>query len=95
MIDSLTKKPIQVSDDDDAWPYIVVQLDQLDRVQKLLDSAGLHYDVDEKAISINDGPYATFVTFRPSADVPAIQKLLDDNQDPRTARPRRQSSGRH
>ena len=57
MIDSFTKKPIRVSDDDDAGPYIIVRLDQLGLVEKLLDDAGYHHDVDEDAISINDHPY--------------------------------------
>jgi hypothetical protein len=94
MIDSFTKKPIQVSDDDDAGPYIIVRLDQLGLVEKLLDDAGYHYDVDEEAISINDNPYATIVNLGRHADVPAIQKRLDDNQDPKTAHSRRSSSGR-
>jgi hypothetical protein len=94
MIDSFTKKPIQVYDDDDAGPYIIVRLDQLSLVEKLLDDAGHHYAVDDEAISINDHPYATIVNFGRHAEVPAIQKLLDDNQDPQMARPRRSSSGR-
>jgi len=96
MIDSFTKDPIRVGDDDDAGPYIIVRLDQLGLVTKLLDDAGFHYDLDEEALSINDGPYTTIVNLGRHADGPAIQKLLDDNQDPKTAPvpPRRSSSGR-
>jgi hypothetical protein len=88
MIDSFTKKPIRVSDDDDAGPYIIVRLDQLGLVEKLLDDAGYHHDVDEDAISINDHPYATIVHLGRHADVAAIQRLLDENQDSRDARQR-------
>jgi hypothetical protein len=94
MIDSLTQKPIQVGDDDDAGPYIVVLLDQLGLVTKLLDEAGYHYDVDEEALSINKGPYTTIVNLGRHADARAVQKLLDDNQDPRTAPARKSTSGR-
>jgi hypothetical protein len=38
MFDSLTREPIRASDDGDAAPYIMVQLD---RVKKLLDDAGI------------------------------------------------------
>jgi hypothetical protein len=86
MIDSFIKKPIQVYDDGDAWPYIIVRLDQLDLVQKLLDDAGQRYDVDEEALSINGNPYATIVQLGRHANVPAIQKLLDDNEDPKALR---------
>ena len=94
MIDSLTKEPIKVSDDADAWPYIRVQLDQLDQVKKLLDNAGFRYYVDEYAISFNGQPYTSVVNLEHDADVPAIQRLLDDNEASKTARPRRSRSVR-
>ena len=94
MIDSFTKEPIRVSDDGDAGPYMMVQLDQLDLVKKLLDDAGYHYYVDEDAISFNDQPYTAIVNLGHHADVPAIQRLLDDNEGPKMARPRRPRSGR-
>lgn len=94
MIDSLTKKPIRVSDDGDVGPYIMVQLDQLGLVKKLLDNAGYDYYVDEDAISFNDQPYTAIVNLGNDANVPAIQSVLDDNEDPNVARRRRTRSGR-
>ncbi len=86
MIDSLTKRPIKVSDDEDAEPYIFVQLDQLDLVKKLLEEAGHDFYVEEDAISFNGQPYTSVVELRHRADVTAIQKLLDDNEDINMAR---------
>ena len=36
MIDSLTKEPIRVIEDRDAWPYIRLPLDQLDQSKNSL-----------------------------------------------------------
>jgi hypothetical protein len=94
MVDSFTKQPIRISDDGDAGPYIMVQLDQLGLVKKLLDDAGCHYYVDEDAISFNDQPYTAIVNLGHHADVLAIQRLLDNNEDPNMAHSRRSPSGR-
>jgi hypothetical protein len=94
MIDSFTKKPIKVSDDGDSGPYIMVQLDQLDQVKKLLDDADIRYTVDEDAISFNGQPYTAVVNLGHHVDVLAVQKLLDEKEDPKMARPRRPTSGR-
>jgi len=94
MIDSFTKKPIRVSDDGDAGPYILVQLDQLDMVKKLLDDSDIRYAVDEDAISFNGQPYTAVVNLGHHVDVLAVQKLLDENADPKMARHRRPHSGR-
>jgi len=95
VIDSFTKRPIKVSDDGDAGPYIMVQLDQLDLVKKLLDGAELRYSVDEDAISFNDQPYTAVVNLGHDVEASAVQKLLDEHKVPRMARPRRPHSGRH
>ena len=88
MIDSFTKKPIQVGDDDDAGPYIVVQLDQLGLVTKLLDDAGYRYDVDEEAISFNDGPYATIVNLGRHAGRPGHPKTARRTPGPQNGPPK-------
>jgi hypothetical protein len=94
MIDSFTKEPIRVTEEGGAGPYIMVQLDQLDLVKKLLDDAGYGYQMDEEAISFNDQPFTSVINLGSHADVSAIQRLLDDNQDPSVGRPRRSRSGR-
>jgi hypothetical protein len=93
MTDSFTKKPIRVIDDEDMGISILVRLDQLDLVTKLLDDAGYRYAVDEDAMSVNDEPYLTDVELEDGVDVAAIQKLLDDHEDPKLARKRRSRSG--
>jgi hypothetical protein len=94
MIDSITKEPIRVSDDGDAGPYIIVQLDQVELVKGLLDTAGYDYDVDEDAISFNDQPYTSIVNLGLQADVAGIQRLLDDFDSPNIARGRSSRSDR-
>jgi hypothetical protein len=93
MTDSFTKKPIRVSDDEDLGPAILVRVDQLEVVTKLLDDAGCRYTVDEEEMSINDEPYQAQVDLEHGVDVAAIQKLLDDHEDPKLARKRRSRSG--
>ena len=96
MTDSFTKKPIRViREEEDPWPYIDVHLDQLDVVKKLLDDAGYRYSVNEYAISSQDEPYITGVHLDHRADVAVVQKLLDDNEDPKMTRRRRSRSGHH
>ncbi len=77
MIDVVTKKPLHVSTDGTAGPYIRVPLDQLDDVRRLLDKGGIPYSVDEDAISLNGRPYVTVLDLGRGADPVAVQKLLD------------------
>jgi hypothetical protein len=89
MIDSYTKQPIEVIGGKEPWPYVEVQLDQLDVVKKLLDDAGYRYSVDKYALSFNGGPYTLTVAMEHRADAAALQKLFDDNEAPKVSRPRR------
>jgi hypothetical protein len=94
MTDSFTKEPIRViREEEDAWPYIYVRLDQLDMVKKILDNAGYRYAVNEEAFSFNDEPYTTVVHLDFRLDAAAVQKLLDDHEDPKLTRQRRSRSG--
>jgi hypothetical protein len=92
MLDSFTKKRIRVVDDEGDEPYIIVRVEQLDAVKAILDRVGCRYDADDDRISINGHPFATFVTLDPRADVPAIQKLLDESESSQVTRPRRRRS---
>ncbi len=82
MIDVVTKEPSRVDRFPEAWPYIRIPLDQLDQVKKLLDRAGFRYAVDKFALSVEGEPYTVDVHFEYRADVSALQRLLDDCQDP-------------
>ena len=55
MTDTTTKKPLRVSTDSTAGPYIMLPVSQLDEVRRLLDSRHISYSVDENVISFN-GP---------------------------------------
>ena len=48
MTDTSTKKPLRVSTDSTAGPYIMLPFSQLDEVRQLLDSRGIGYWVEEK-----------------------------------------------
>ncbi|MDZ7620103.1 MAG: hypothetical protein U1E05_24130 [Patescibacteria group bacterium] len=77
MIDVVTKKPLNVSTDGTAGPYIMVPLDQLDDIQRLFDQHGIHYWVDEDAISLNNEPYVAVVNLGRGGDAAAVQTILD------------------
>jgi len=94
MVDSFTKQPVKVSTDGDAGPYLMVQLDQLELVQKLLDAAGIRYSVDEDAISFNDKPFTAVVNLAHDVDVAAVQMLLDTQENSEIIRHRRPKGGR-
>ena len=77
MTDVVTKKPLHVSTDGTAGPYIMVPLDQLDEVRRLLDQHSIRYSVDKDAISLNDEPYVTVIDLGRGADAAAVQTILD------------------
>ncbi len=78
MIDISTKKPLYVSTDGDAVPYIMVPVQQIGDVCALLDAKKIPYWVDEEAISLDGKPEVTVVNLRHGVDVRALQTLLDN-----------------
>lgn len=78
MINSSTKRPLYVSTDGDAGPYIMVPVQQLEELRRLLDKSNVAYWVDEGAISLNGKPEITVVNLRRNADADAVQRLLDN-----------------
>lgn len=77
MIDISTKKPLHVSTDGDAGPYIMVPVQQIDDVRRLLDANDIHYWVDEMAVSLDGKPEITVVNLGRGADPEAVQSILD------------------
>jgi hypothetical protein len=77
MNDTTTRKPLRVSTDGGAGPYIVVPVSQLDQVVALLDANKVSYWVDEEALSIDGKPEIIFVNLERGSDPAAIQRLLD------------------
>ncbi len=56
MIDSTTSKPLHVSTDGGAGPYIDLPFSQLASVCELLDRHKVEYSVEEDVISMNRKP---------------------------------------
>jgi len=78
MIDTSTAKPLSVSTEGDAGPYIMVPVSQIDKVSSLLNEQSVPYWVDPEAISVDGKPEITVVNLGAGADPASVQKLLDD-----------------
>jgi hypothetical protein len=77
MTDTTTQKPLHVSTDGTAGPYIDLPLTQLEEVKRLLDDRRIHYWVEENAISWDGGPYTVVINLGREGDAEAVQSLLD------------------
>jgi hypothetical protein len=77
MTDISTNKPLCVSTDGTAGPYIMVPLDQLDDVRRALDENNIRYWVDEAAISFNDKPFIATVNLGRAGNANSVQAILD------------------
>jgi hypothetical protein len=77
MIDTTTRKPLYVSTDGDAGPYIMLPLAQLERVRALLNANKVSYWVDEEAISLDGNPEVAVINLGRRSNPAAIQRLLD------------------
>ncbi len=78
MIDRSTKKPLYVSTDGNAGPYIMATVQQIASVRKLLDANNISYWVDEDAVSFDGKPYVTVVNLGHGSDAENVQKILDN-----------------
>lgn len=78
MIDTSTDRPLYVSTDGDASPYIMVPIVQLDAVRRLLLEGNVGFWVDENAVRIDNEPAFTVINLGKGSDPVAIQKILDD-----------------
>jgi len=77
MIDTKNKRPLQVSKDGTAGPYIMVPVSQLDDLCGLLDKHSIRYSVEEDAISLDGAPEIAVIDLGHRANVSAIQDILD------------------
>ena len=77
MTNAATKKPLRVSTDGKAGPYIMVPVSQLDEVRRLLDSRRIGYWVEENAVSLDGAPEVTVMNLGRGGDAAAVQALLD------------------
>jgi hypothetical protein len=78
MIDTMTLKPLKVTDIGTAGPFVRLAYSQLPELRQLLDKHQIRYSVAENIISFNGGPEAVFVNFGRGAVADAIQAILDD-----------------
>ena len=77
MIDTTTDKPLCVSTDGDAGPYIMVLVAQLETVKALLNANRVPHWVDEEAISLDGKPEVAVVNLGHGSDAKRVQELLD------------------
>jgi len=77
MIDTSTQKPLHVSTDGDALPYIMVSVKHIDELRKFLDSKDVHYWADEYAISLNGEPEVAIINLSRDSNAAFVQNLLD------------------
>lgn len=77
MIDTTTHRPLYVSTDGDAGPYIMVPVAQLDEVRAVLDANKVPYWVDEEAISLDGKPEVAVINLGHGSNPATVQSLLD------------------
>lgn len=77
MTDTTTQKPLRVSNEGTAGPYIMLPYSQLNDLQQLLDRHGVRYWVRENIISIDRGPAIVTVDLGRGSDLHAVQAILD------------------
>lgn len=78
MINVSTEKPLYVSTDGKAGPYIMVPVLQIDDVCTLLDANDIQYWVDEDAISFDGKPEVTVINLGHGSDAERVQIILDN-----------------
>jgi hypothetical protein len=78
MTDTTTQKPLRVSTESTAGPYIMLPLSQIDEVTRLLDDHHIRYWVEENSISLNGGPYISTINLGREGNAQAVQAILDD-----------------
>jgi len=77
MTDAMTNKPLRVSTEGTAGPYISLPFSQLEEVRRLLDSRQIRYWVGENAISLDGAPEVVVINLGRGGDAAAVQSVLD------------------
>lgn len=80
MTDATTQKPLRVSTDGTAGPYIMVPVSRLDEIRRLLDSRGIRYWAEENAISLDGAPEIAVINLGRGVDAAAVQAILDSGR---------------
>jgi len=77
MKDATTRKPLRVSTDGTAGPYIMVPEGQLDQVAKILSDHGIRHWVEENVISLDGEPAVGVINLGRGGDARQVQAILD------------------
>jgi hypothetical protein len=77
MIDQMRHKPLRVEPDKGGGGWMLLSTAQLPQVRALLDAHGIYYWEDPVAISVDDQPEITGITFSVKVDPSEVQRLLD------------------
>ena len=77
MTDTATQRPIRVSTEDPARPYIMVSVELLEKVRKLLVENGIPHWVENLRISVDGRPAVTVIYLGRNVDSRRVQDLLD------------------
>ncbi|HEY2158640.1 MAG TPA: hypothetical protein VGH33_23620 [Isosphaeraceae bacterium] len=77
MIDTQAKRPIRVSTDGTAGPYIMTPVDQLGHVRALLSRHKIAHWVESDAISLDGKPAIAIINLGLSGDAARVQSILD------------------
>ena len=73
-------KPLRVSTEGTAGPYIMLPWTQVAEVRQLLDSRHIRYWVEENVISLNGSPEIAVINLGRGGDAVTVQAILDSNQ---------------
>ncbi len=79
MLDTKTRRPLRVSTDGTAGPYIITPVSQLDQVRRLLDGHHVRYSVGENAISLDGKPEVVVIDLGSGGNASEVQSILDAN----------------
>jgi hypothetical protein len=77
MVDATSKEPLRVIAYRNNPPFFYLPVTELAKVQRLLDSQSIHYEVDENEISLDGEPLQALIELDWDADPVAIQAILD------------------
>lgn len=77
MADLTTGKPIQVESDVAGEGYIILPSAQVERLSAVLTSGNISHWVDSGRLSVNGGPYKTWVFISKGVDPARAQQVLD------------------
>ena len=80
MRDHFTGENIDVRQDRDCGPYIMIEPGKIDPVEELLRRNGIDFKLEDETDACKGTPEAAVIEFGKGADVQRIQRVLDSVQ---------------